>query len=40
MDSKAIEKKAVQNSSYELDVMKNSHSKESIHCFLYGVLQP
>jgi hypothetical protein len=36
---KAAEKKYVQNSCYGLDIMKNSHSKESICSFMYGVVQ-
>jgi hypothetical protein len=35
-----VEKKSVQSSGYGLDVMKNSHSMESIHCFMYGVVLP
>jgi hypothetical protein len=31
---KGVEKKSVQNSIYELDVMKNSHSNESAYCIM------
>ena len=37
---KSVEKKSVQSSCYGLDVMRNSYSKESIYCFMYGVVQP
>ena len=36
---KSVEKKSVQSSCYGLDVMKNSYSKESIYCLMYGVVQ-
>jgi hypothetical protein len=37
---KSVEKKSVQSSCYGLEVMKNSHSKESVHCFMYSGVQP
>jgi hypothetical protein len=36
----AVEKRFVENSCYGLDAMKNSHSEESICCFMYGVVHP
>jgi hypothetical protein len=33
---KAVENKSVQNSCFGLGVMKNSHSKESIHFHVWG----
>jgi hypothetical protein len=36
----SVENKSVENSCYGLDVMKNSHSKESICCFMYGIVHP
>jgi hypothetical protein len=37
---KSVDKKSIQRSCYGLDVMKSSYSKESILCFMYGVVQP
>jgi hypothetical protein len=37
---KDVDNKSVENSCYGLDAMKNGHSKESMCCFMYGVVQP
>jgi hypothetical protein len=38
--SSKIMKSVEESSCYGLDVLKNSYSKESIHRFMYGVVQP
>jgi hypothetical protein len=38
---KDVEKKRVWNKRYESDVMKKSHSRESVSCFMYwGLYSP